>query len=74
VVTELERSLINHDAIPDDHENKELDDYFDLVPEVENSFDKEYEELERKGDEELPPPKHNTLPEGLRYGFLEKGR
>ena len=39
---------------------------------VEDLFDKKYEELERKGNEELPQPKLKTLPEGPRYEFLDK--
>jgi hypothetical protein len=69
---ELERSLINHDDIPDDQEKEELDNYFDNAPKVEDLFHKKYEELERKGNEELPPPELKALLEGLRYEFLDK--
>lgn len=34
-------------------------------------MNEEYEEPERKGDEELPPPELKQLPEGLRYEFLD---
>ena len=39
---------------------------------MESLLNEEYEELERKGDEELPPPELKTLPEGLRYEYLDK--
>jgi hypothetical protein len=68
--SKLERSLINHDSTLDDRERKEVDDYFDSALEVEDLY--EYEELERKGYEELPPPNLRSLQEGLRYVFLDE--
>ena len=34
-------------------------------------MNEEYEEPERRGDEELPPPQLKPLPDGLRYEFLD---
>src|SRR3990170_7568991 len=34
-------------------------------------LNKVYQALERKGDEELPPPTLKPLPKGLRYEFMD---
>ena len=69
---ELERSLLNYEDIPNDKEKEELDNYFDNAPKVEGLYDKKYEKLERKGNEALPPPEPKTLPEGLKYEYLDE--
>ena len=69
---ELEKSLMNYEDVPNDKEKEDLDDYFDNAPKVEDLFDKKYAKLEIKGNEALPPPEPKTLPEGLRYAYLDE--
>ena len=51
--------------------NEELNEYLDSIPIMESPMNEEYEEPERKGDEELPPPELRPLLDGLRYEFLD---
>jgi hypothetical protein len=70
----LERRLTNDNFFPNDEEKEELDDILDAAPEVESLLNNEYEELERKEDEEPSPVELKPLPDGLRYEYLdEKG-
>jgi hypothetical protein len=47
---------------------KELNDLLNVL---ESPMNDSYEVLERKGYEELPPPKLKPFPQGLKYQFLE---
>ena len=70
-IDDLERSLMNQEDIIEDPEKEELDEYLDSVPIIESPMNEGYEEPERKGDEELPPPELKPLLDGLRYEFLD---
>ena len=69
-IDDQEEDLDENDVI-ESKEEKELGEYLDSTPIIESPMNKEYEEPERNGDEELPPPQLKPLPDGLRYQFLD---
>jgi hypothetical protein len=71
-LNDLERSLNTDESIPNEEGKKELDDILNNSTEAEDIRDFEYEELMRKGDEVPPPLELKSLPEDLRYEFLDE--
>ena len=59
------------ESIFEDEEKEEIEMIMDATPIVFPRLNKVYEALERKGDEELPPPTLKPLPKGLRYEFMD---
>ena len=55
----------------EDIEGEKLGEYLDSIPIIDFPMNEKYEEPERRGDEELPPPQLKPLPDGLRYEFLD---
>jgi hypothetical protein len=49
-----------------------IDEYFDSYPMVDSSTNENYETLDRKGDEDLPPPELKHLPQDIKYRFLDE--
>ena len=64
---DLEGENLNEDI-----EDEELGEYLDSIPIIDSPMNEKYEEPERRGDEELPPPQLKPLPDGLRYEFLDE--
>ena len=68
---EFERVWVRPESLFEDGEKEEIEMIMDATPIVCSRLNKVYEVLERKGDEELPPPTLKPLPKGLRYDFID---
>ena len=68
---EVERALVRPESLSEDKENEEIEMIIYAAPLVIPRLNKVYEVLERKGDEELPPPILKPLPKGLMYEFVD---
>ena len=55
----------------EDKSLEELEDEFDSLPIIGPPTNEAFEEPEKRGDEELPPPELKTLPDNLKYRFLD---
>jgi hypothetical protein len=55
-------SLPKIDDAMRDLDKEDINEYLDSSPEVNYSTNESYETPERKGDEDLPPPKQKHLP------------
>jgi hypothetical protein len=63
--------LVENDNIPEDIGKIEIDEYLDSSPIIDFPMNEVYEVRERKGDDELVPPKHEHLPKELQYKVLD---
>lgn len=63
--------MIVYEQGPEDQEKEVPDQYVNEAPPKDPSMNEVYEVPERKGDEALQPPKLKTLPEELKYDFLD---
>ena len=68
---EVERVLVSPGSLYEDEEKEGIEMIMDATPIVCPRLNKVYEALERKGDEDLPPPTLKPLPIGLRYEFMD---
>ena len=55
----------------EDRSQEEHESEFDSLPILEPPIDVAFEEPEKRGDEELPPPELKILPNNLKYRFLD---
>ena len=55
----------------EDKSLEELEDEFDSLPIIGPPTNEAFEDPEKRGDEELPPPELKTLPDNLKYKFLD---
>ena len=55
----------------EDKSLEELEDEFDSLPILGPPTDEAFEEPEKRGDGELPPPELKNLPGNLKYRFLD---
>ena len=68
---EANEDLNNEDIVMKDKSLEELESELDSLPISEPSIDEAFEEPEKRGDEELPPPELKILPGNLKYRFLD---
>ena len=68
---ETNEDLNYEEIVMEDKSLEELEDEFDSLPIMGPLTDEAFEEPEKRGDEELPPPELKTLPDNLKYRFLD---
>ena len=68
---EIDEDPNYEEIVMEDKSLGELENELDSLPVLGPPTDEAFEEPEKRGDEELPPPELKTSPENLKYRFLD---